>query len=281
LNKLESLDREITKKRQQKASELTGTLGGQIKIVVKPNAGTNQYLEVLNNLCDEISSAQSRIAKRDEQLARIVSSISPINLARSLVAKGSVRQSDGSEITLCDLCGVTGNTQVVLCRIAENIQLLDKLQTVSVPDVPEILVLRRGETVYADLRTGLSQGEQSAAILTLALQTRAMPLILDQPEDELGYNYVVHLVVPKILQAKFSRQILIVTHNANIPVLGDADYVIKMENRPRPEGGRTCVIATQGCFESKAVTQALIELEGGERAFQFRQHRYAIPTGGH
>jgi DNA repair exonuclease SbcCD ATPase subunit len=277
IGRLEDLGREITKKRQDKAKELTSALGGQIKISVTPHADTSEYLRVLNELCEEISTAQSRIQKRDEQLKRVATTVSPLQLARALARKGVVRLEDGSETTLRDLCGVTENTQTVLCRIADNIVHLNTLESVTVPDVPEILVQRRGETAYADLRTGLSQGEQSAAILTLALQTRAMPLILDQPEDELGYNYVVHLVVPKILQAKFSRQLLVVTHNANIPVLGDADYVIKMENRPRPEGGRTCVVATEGCFESNAVTRALIELEGGERAFQFRQHRYEIP----
>ena len=115
-------------------------------------------------------------------------------------------------------------------------------------------------------------------VVTLALHTRAMPLIIDQPEDELGYSYVVHLVVPTILKAKFSRQILIVTHNANIPVLGEADYVIKMENRPRKDSGRTRVIAEAGSFESIAITKALIELEGGQRAFNFRRFRYAMSS---
>jgi len=75
-----------------------------------------------------------------------------------------------------------------------------------------------------------------------------VPLILDQPEDELGYNYVVNLIVPKILQAKFGRQMLVITHNANVPVLGDADFVLKMENKPKPTGGRQCLVAQQGCF---------------------------------
>ena len=43
--------------------------------------------------------------------------------------------------------------------------------------------------------------------MLLALETRAQGrLILDQPEDELGYGYVVHLIVPKLLNAKFSRR---------------------------------------------------------------------------
>jgi hypothetical protein len=146
-----------------------------------------------------------------------------------------------------------------------------------VPDLPKIVVRREGESdSYADLATGLSPGEQCAAILTLALQTRSRPLILDQPEDELGYGYVVNLIVPKVLEAKFLRQLLVVTHVANIPVLGDADYVVKMENRPCETLGRQCVVAAEGCFERLEVTKAVVQLEGGEQAFRFRQHRYSL-----
>ena len=186
-------------------------------------------------------------------------------------------KADGTKTTLRALCGITENTQTVLATIGNNVDLLNRIQTVTVPDVPEILVRRRKETSYASLKTGLSPGEQSAAILLLALETRARPLILDQPEDELGYGYVVHLIVPKLLNAKFSRQIIVVTHDANVPVLGDADYVIKMENIPTATTGRACVAVAVGCFESLPVTSALLELEGGHRAFQFRRHRYALP----
>jgi hypothetical protein len=165
----------------------------------------------------------------------------------------------------------------VLCRIADDIRLLTRLQTVNVPDVPNILVRRRGEKEYANIRTGLSPGEQSAAILTMALQTRRLPLVIDQPEDELGYSYVVHLVVPKTLEVKSSRQLLIISHNANVPVLGDADYVLKLENVPQEGGGRRCVVQCAGCFECGEITAALLELDGGRRAFEFRQHRYALP----
>ncbi len=129
---------------------------------------------------------------------------------------------------------------------------------------------------YADLSTGLSPGEQSAALLGLAVQTRSMPLVLGQPEDELGYRFVAHLIVPKVLEAKFQRQIIVVTDNANIPVLGDADYVLPMDNQPNPGGGRSCAIVVEGTFESEDVRAALLELEGGANAFRFRQHRYRL-----
>ena len=110
----------------------------------------------------------------------------------------------------------------------------------------------------------------------LALQTHSLPLIIDQPEDELGYDYVVHLVVPALLGAKATRQVIVVTHNANIAVLGDSDYVCKLDNQPRPGGGRHCCTGVSGCFENPQVTKAMLDLEGGQRAFQFRLHRYAL-----
>jgi hypothetical protein len=279
LNRLEGADREITVRRQEKARELTDALDGQIQITITAASDKTDYARILDELYERIATRDRRIQNREGQLNRVVNTISPIDLARALLAKGNVRDRDGTTQTLRSVCDITENTQNVLCRIADNIELLNRLETVAVPDVPQILVRRRGESTYADLRTGLSPGEQSAAILTLALQTRTRPLILDQPEDELGYSYVVHLIVPKILQAKFSRQLLVVTHNANIPVLGDADYVTKMENRPHsdPARARQCVIAAAGCFESPDITDSLIELEGGQQAFQFRQHRYALP----
>ena len=162
----------------------------------------------MTDLCGQLATKESQIKNRDAQLGLVVGKLTPLQLARALRNKGSVQVSDAAAISLADLCGITPNTQNFLCRLADNISLLNQLETVAVPDVPKILVQRRGEAAFADLGTGLSPGEQSAAILTLALQTRSMPLLVDQPEDELGYSYVVHLIVPKILKAKFSGRSL-------------------------------------------------------------------------
>jgi hypothetical protein len=275
LNRLEQLDRETTARRQQKAQELTKSLHGQMKVSVEAAMDRTAYQKELNELCSKVVSQHRQIKGREGQLNQIVKAILPLDLAQALRQRGKVQKSDGSFTTLQELCGITENTQNVLCSIADNIEYLNRLQTVPVPDVPEILVRRRGESNYGHLRTGLSPGEQSAAILTLALQTRTAPLILDQPEEELGYNYVVDMIVPKILEAKSVRQLLVVTLYANIPVLGDADFVMKMVNRPSGNS-RQCTAAVAGCFESRSVTEALLELEGGERAFQFRQHRYQL-----
>jgi hypothetical protein len=277
LTSIRAIDDDIRETRRVKAEELTQALGGDIQISLAPRGDRSGYRKLLADLIATIVTRDSKIHNRETQLESIVDAISPTDLARALAHNGLVERPDADPVRLSTLCCVTENTEKVLCRIADDITKLTEIELVEVPDIPQILVRRRGEAQLADLRSGLSPGEQSAAILTLALHTRSMPLILDQPEDELGYSYVVHLIVPKILQSRFSRQLLVVTHNANIPVLGDADYVIKMENKPRDPDGRICSVASEGTFENPEVTRALLELEGGRRAFEFRQQRYSLP----
>jgi DNA repair ATPase RecN len=276
LSDLLEIDNQIRNARSAKAQELTEGLGGQIEVALKQFGDRAEYKNLLTSLYNKISSREQQIKNIDAQLSLVADKLTPRELSDALLNKGLVSLRDGRKVDIADFCGVTSHTQSVLCAIAVNVKLLNSLQTARTPDVLQIRVKRHGEPVFADLNTGLSPGEQSAALLTLTLHSRVVPLVLDQPEDELGYNYVVNLIVPKILRTKQNRQMLIVTHNANVPVLGDADYIIKMENKPRAEGGRQCIAAEQGCFESPRITASLLDLEGGKRAFDFRRHRYSL-----
>jgi hypothetical protein len=277
LTELATTVQQMTLRRTNKAADLTTAIGGKVQVFVDAASDREHYRTVLSQLVDRVTaSGDRRIRNRDEQISLLVDSITPLQLANALLQGGTLGLDEGATSTLVEHCGITPNTSEVLCDIAGDIKLLNKLQTTPIPDVPRILVQRQGENEYVALSEGLSPGEQSAAILSLALGARSAPLIIDQPEDELGYSYVVHLIVPKLLEAKANRQVIIVTHNANIPVLGDSDYVIQMRNLPSEDGARRCQMEANGCFENPAVTHALIELEGGRQAFQFRRHRYRL-----
>lgn len=278
LVKFVDIQQQITKAREKTAQVLTQDLEEEIKITIDASGYVEEFRKCLNEICDVITNQTRKIQNRESQIETIVKTISPITLSHALENKQMVEVEDGRSVPLAEYCQITENTVTILSSLVNDIRLLNKLQTTIIQDVPKILVRRQGETEYGDLRTGLSPGEQSAAILTLALMTRSLPLILDQPEDELGYQYVVHHAVPRLLRAKATRQLLIISHNANIPVLGDADYVIKLENQPSDGGGRKCSVSSAGCFESIDITKALLELEGGKEAFQFRRRRYRLPT---
>ena len=114
-------------------------------------------------------------------------------------------------------------------------------------------------------------------MLSLVLAYGNDPLILDQPEDDLDTEWVTQLVVPELRRARWNRQLVVITHNANIPVNGDADRVIVLENT-----GNTLAVRTDeedrsvdGPVELPAVRMAIQDImEGGVEAFVARERRY-------
>lgn len=122
-----------------------------------------------------------------------------------------------------------------------------------------------------------SPGQKSAAILALLLSHGDEPIVLDQPEDDLD-NHVIHdLIVRQIRDNKRRRQVIVVTHNANIVVNGDAEQVIAMDH----QGGQCIVVAPgTGSLQESAVRDEVCRvMEGGRQAFQARYKRLLRPLG--
>lgn len=275
LNQFQETCTLINNSRTSKIEELNKFIGPDIQIKLE-NPIFEPFLELIENIYFEIASQDRKLQKRNEQLMLLVKNISPSQLLESISNDGKFIKKDGQISTLCESCGITENTQQVLCNIKGAIKSLHKLQVFDLEPIPKISVKREGTNVFADLTTGLSPGEQSSAILALALMVRDDPLIIDQPEDELGYNYIVNKIVPKILDSKTERQTIFISHNANIPVLADAELLIKIRNDP-VESKSKCSVDASGTFADENICAKVLELEGGERAFQIRQYRYAIP----
>lgn len=79
-----------------------------------------------------------------------------------------------------------------------------------------------------DIETG-SEGERTAAVLSLMLLLDDSPIIIDQPEEDLDTKRISDVVVTGIRDFKEKQQIIIVTHNPNIPVNGAAENIIQMK----------------------------------------------------
>lgn len=117
-----------------------------------------------------------------------------------------------------------------------------------------------------------SPGQKTAALLAFLLTYGHEPLILDQPEDDLDNHHIYGLIVGQLREIKRKRQVIVVTHNANIVVNGDAELVVALAAR----GGQTQQEAS-GCLQDKAVRQTICEvMEGGEKAFEQRYRRIAL-----
>ena len=114
-----------------------------------------------------------------------------------------------------------------------------------------------------------SPGQRSAALLAFLLAFGDEPLILDQPEDDLDNHLIYGLIVRQIRQNKLRRQLIIVTHNPNVLVNGDAEMVHVLDFRKGQ-----CQIVDKGALQQKSVReQVCLVMEGGREAFSRRWAR--------
>ena len=98
------------------------------------------------------------------------------------------------------------------------------------------------------------------------------PLIIDQPEDNLDSEFIFYSLVPVLRAAKERRQIIIVTHNPNIAVLGDAEKIIAFKST----SDKSSVVANGSIDDPKTRTAVCQILEGAEEAFKRRALMYGL-----
>jgi energy-coupling factor transporter ATP-binding protein EcfA2 len=134
-----------------------------------------------------------------------------------------------------------------------------------------------------------SPGQRTAAMLAFVLHHGREPLVLDQPEDDLDSEWISKLVVKELRQSRWHRQLIVVSHNANIPVLGDAEQVVALENTrgalsvrrtevPGP-GNEIHTVLHIGPVENSYVRNDVQSImEGGVAAFVRREKKYNNET---
>jgi predicted ATP-dependent endonuclease of OLD family len=132
---------------------------------------------------------------------------------------------------------------------------------------------------YEGLGLGnLSPGTRGVVLLTLYLaldQWDRRPLVIDQPEENLDPRSVYDDLVPFFRDASRRRQIIMVTHNANLVVNTDSDQVIVAESRRTSPANLPRVTYTAGGLEVPTIRSEVCRLlEGGREAFERRRQRY-------
>lgn len=126
----------------------------------------------------------------------------------------------------------------------------------------------------------LSPGTRGIVLLLLYLvidRHDRRPLIIDQPEENLDPKSVFDELVPHFRDARRRRQVIIVTHNANLVVNTDADQVIVASSAPKDGVGLPTLSYKAGSLENPEIRNSVCDiLEGGERAFLDRERRYRL-----
>ncbi len=107
-------------------------------------------------------------------------------------------------------------------------------------------------------------------MLNLLLARGDGPIVIDQPEGELDSSFIYKNLVDDFRKVKSRRQLIVATHNANLPVNGDAELVLALKG----EAGRGR-IQVQGGLDRKEVVEAVLDImEGSEQAFRRRSEKY-------
>ena len=153
------------------------------------------------------------------------------------------------------------------------------LERVALHDLPRLQVTKKIVDAEGKERfvqrdfSKLSLGQQQSVLLALMLSADSdRPLIIDQPEDNLDGEFIYSTLVPVLRRAKERRQVIIVTHNANVAVLGDAEQIVVLKaTNDRGE------IVTRGSIDhAKTRDAACAILEGAREAFLRRAKMYAV-----
>ena len=117
-----------------------------------------------------------------------------------------------------------------------------------------------------------SPGQKTAALLAFLLSYGEEPIVLDQPEDDLDNHLIYGLIVRQLRAIKAKRQVVVVTHNANIVVNGDAELVVTLVAR----AGETHK-ESEGPLQERSVRDTICDvMEGGREAFEERYRRIAL-----
>jgi DNA repair ATPase RecN len=200
---------------------------------------------------------------QDEAIAAVCSRTTPRGLA-TLVMSGQAEEME-QKLELGQGWGAKFIQQL------SNWKLLYELQILAKPPKP-IITVRTRSTPPRDVPVKqLSDGQRHTILLTIAMLADSnVPLVIDQPEDDLDNAFIFTSVVATLRAVKERRQVILVTHNPNIAVLGDSELILPMYREN--DVGRA---KSRGSIDSEPTRRCVVEiLEGGTGAFLRRKEMY-------
>lgn len=253
--RIADLDRIRSSRHEQRAivaKQLNDALQPQVKVVVER---FGQYAEYGKALTEALRGSGMRY---NDLVDAITRSVSPQELLEFMdsnnfedLAKLASIPKDRAARLIGQLRDV-GGVELVTANIEDNV----RLSLLDGADYKEI--------------SALSAGQRCTVILSIVLQHKSRTLVIDQPEDHLDNAYIATTIIKAIRSRKAHGQVIISTHNANIPVLGDADLVIEMTS----DGRNGFVQVCEKLGHSKAVDAITNVMEGGAKAFSDRATFY-------
>ncbi len=238
--------------RKQIVDHINANLSPHIRVSIVQYGNPEKYRALLEN------GLRPARVRRGQVAQKIVNAFWPADFTEVIKEKNSQ--------TLVDKAELNHDQANKVMAVLSGSSLLFELETVELIDLPKV-ELNDGGT-YKDTGS-LSTGQKCTTILPILLLETEHPLLIDQPEDNLDNRFVFETIVDSIRKVKKKRQLVFITHNPNIPVLGDAEKVFVLDS-----DGTNARKTNEGTVD-ECRDDIVTLLEGGKEAFDMRKERYS------
>ncbi len=237
----------------------SGPLKGKLRIDLQATGNRSALRAFLEKL-DGIGSKKIEWVDKPEQLL-MESFVSALRLGEEALLN-IYREYGMSPGVAKQLAGLDLEKTLQL----EEIQLFDSIEI--------RLNVAHGLAEEFKILRDLSTGQRCTAILYLLMLENEELLLVDQPEDNLDNAFIADRIVSEMREQKCKRQFLFATHNPNIPVFGDAEWIGALE----AERSHTILRDEYvGSIDKESVQKAVEQiLEGGKQAFETRRIKYGF-----
>jgi len=164
----------------------------------------------------------------------------------------------------------------IIAKLVDTPEGFDKILTAELTD--DLKINYRSEAGEEIDISKASYGQQAVEFLKIALgETGISPLIIDQPEDDLDNDFIQNELLKLIYEIRLERQIIFVSHNANLVVNGDSGAIVIMDRRIEKEGVKLDFKNPIGTIDQDYICTSIKHImEGGEEAFLLRKRKYSI-----
>jgi energy-coupling factor transporter ATP-binding protein EcfA2 len=238
--------------RKEVINNLNNLLSPFIKLNIEQSS---QFEEYKSTIIDSLKGSNLRY----KDIANVISKlVSPIELVHMVDSQNFEELSEITGLPADRSARVLGHLQekglidIAICDVEDNVNFM----------------LLDGKE-YKNLLS-LSAGQRCTVILSIVLQHSERILVIDQPEDHLDNAFIANTVIKSLKQCKANGQVILSTHNANIPVLGGADLVIELTSDGRNGHVEVC----ENLEHEKSIKAITNVMEGGLAAFQSRAQFY-------
>ena len=262
------------------ATNFTDLSNKLIKAIVTKNINLENFKEKLRSILEGTRIREERI---DALLENIRSKADPIAEFISvseelrLLAEFKLDEDNPEDLPSTPILDSAGFSEDHKLKIQSKISTDDWLQLTAteLEFNPEFFYTTNNELGDEIPFRDASAGQQATALLTVLLNQPGIPLLIDQPEDDID-NRAIDSIIRNIWNAKKKRQLVFTSHNANLVVNGDAELVICCDYKDASSQTRG-VIKAEGAIDAKEIKDEITSvMEGGEKAFRLRKDKYGF-----